>query len=272
MAKIIPYPKVEKIDEEIKVLTEKLAALMLKRDSLLGHEKRELEAKYMAAIGIYELELFHLKIEALRLKRKLELIRQAENRGDIPDMVKIEEALDLEMQAYLDELERMKTSLENSLDWMSNRKPLTEDDSAELRKLYLKLVKRLHPDLNPNLTEEEKNLFNNVIEAYQNGDLMAMKMIEALVAVGHPEDEKEDELDFKVKKKQQLIVMCKRLEEGIESILQSFPFTQRDFLKNSILINKRKNELTDLIDQFENRIEEYKIAVAKAEEKYFEQK
>lgn len=65
-----------------------------------------------------------------------------------------------------------------------SRSPLwmTAAESNELKKLYLAIVKALHPDLRPNLSDDRMQLFYNAVEAYKNGDLNGLRIIEALVS------------------------------------------------------------------------------------------
>ena len=52
----------------------------------------------------------------------------------------------------------------------------------ELKKLYHRIVKALHPDLNPNLTQAQLNLFNNAVNAYESGDLNTLSIISVMVS------------------------------------------------------------------------------------------
>ena len=57
---------------------------------------------------------------------------------------------------------------------------LSPERSAELRKLYRKLAKELHPDVNQNLTEQQKNLWHAVRRAYESGDLESMRALSVM--------------------------------------------------------------------------------------------
>lgn len=62
------------------------------------------------------------------------------------------------------------------------------EEEKELKQLYRQLVKRLHPDLNLNLTENELRLFYQTIDAYKNGDMNMLKLIASLVDSGEELD------------------------------------------------------------------------------------
>lgn len=46
---------------------------------------------------------------------------------------------------------------------------LSEEDIILLKKLYRKIVRILHTDLNPDISDREKELFYNAIESYRLG-------------------------------------------------------------------------------------------------------
>ncbi len=49
--------------------------------------------------------------------------------------------------------------------------------AEELKSLYRKIVKRLHPDVCPDPTEREKDLLNKANAAYASGDLKTIRRI-----------------------------------------------------------------------------------------------
>ena len=58
---------------------------------------------------------------------------------------------------------------------------LTDAETRELKKLYRSVVKRLHPDVNPDVSEAQLQLLNSAIAAYKNSDLAALRIIAAMV-------------------------------------------------------------------------------------------
>ena len=57
-------------------------------------------------------------------------------------------------------------------DTKSKEKPL-----PSAKELYRKIVKKLHPDMNPDVTEHELELFHRATKAYEEGDIMTLQAI-----------------------------------------------------------------------------------------------
>ena len=66
----------------------------------------------------------------------------------------------------------------------SKADPLSEEESRELKILYRKVIKALHPDMNPEITDAQARLFDQAVSAYKNGDLPAMRLIDEMVGGG----------------------------------------------------------------------------------------
>lgn len=63
--------------------------------------------------------------------------------------------------------------------------PLTQQELANLKikETYRMLARKLHPDANPDLTSEEKRLWNQVQAAYEERDLQQLELLLALASV-----------------------------------------------------------------------------------------
>ena len=134
------------------------------------------------------------------------------------------------------------------------------DREAELKAIYRRLIRRLHPDINPNVTEKEKELFNRVVQAYDAKDLEALKEIELLL---DEEQSLEDLLSGKgdagsllkalQAEKERLLSQIRKLQEEIAGIQNSFPYNRREFLNNPAAVEaarkKAEEELADLEEQ-----------------------
>ena len=155
---IIPFPDFQKLKEEIEKLRTELSMLVLERDELRFVICKNIEMEYMLKIGGLEYQAYEAECTFLRLKRKVELIQAKKNRQEKVILSVIEDALDhefLEYQKRLDEqMDKMNDALERS-----KAEPLSEEESRELKILYRKVVKALHPDMNPEITDAQARLF-----------------------------------------------------------------------------------------------------------------
>ena len=116
-----------------------------------------------------------------------------------------------------------------------------------LKRLYRKIVKRLHPDVNPNLTEREKELFNEATAAYQAGDLEKMQAIwEELESGTDPEERFEDTPEDLDKLREMLAKLKARVRElssEISHIRSEYPYTMKEFLEDEEAVEAKRSEL-----------------------------
>lgn len=177
---MIVFPKFEKLLEEVKRLRTEFSMLLLERDELLYVVCKNIETAYMLTLGSLEYKAFEIECEMLRLYRKIELIQMRINRQEKIDLTAIEQILDDEFVSYqqkLDEqINKMNTALEHN-----RGEILTEEETKELKKLYRMVMKALHPDLNPDASPAQIQLFHNAVKAYESGDIAALRIISEMI-------------------------------------------------------------------------------------------
>ena len=215
----------------------------------------------MLALGSLEYKLFETQCKMLRLKRKVELIQAKLNQQEKPDISEIEEQLDEEFAEYQDLLEIQIEAMNEALD-RSKGEILSDEDEKELKDLYRKIVKALHPDLNPDLSEAEIDLFMNAVEAYKNADLNAIRIIAEMVDDGEFPDESDNALVYLTKERDRLQALIEHIEEEICITKDCFPYNMRDIVKDSAKIEEMKQEFKHLQKLYEEEIELYKAKIA----------
>lgn len=176
---LLPDPRVAEAREQVKLLAGELARLLAERDELRRVVGPNLEADHRARIGEHLLENLRLECQAARLKRELELVQAALNRGEAPDYVDILRTLDDEFAAWLERLRAETTALLAARARLGSLRPAAE--SREFRQLYRQLVRRLHPDVNPAQPEAARHLWARVQEAHANGDLDELRALALLL-------------------------------------------------------------------------------------------
>ena len=119
--------------------------------------------------------------------------------------------------------------------------------AEELKSLYRKIVKRLHPDVHPDPTPREKDLLNQAHEAYKIGDLEKMRWIwEEIIGMDPPEDRFEDSEKGRKQLRKLLKALktrCSLLESEIQRIRSEFPYTMKSFLEDDVAVEERQCEL-----------------------------
>lgn len=121
------------------------------------------------------------------------------------------------------------------------------------KEMFRKIVKKLHPDMNPDITEREKELFTKAVKAYQDGNLVILQEIYDEV-FGDGSDtpaDKEMSYDELVELRDKLKKRIEEVKEEIEDIKGSFPYICKSFLDNEDAVAAKQKELEDLIHRYE---------------------
>lgn len=207
-------------------LLEELPKAEEEREHLVGHTLPMLNARYLQLVGSAHLALLQLRLEAFELKRKSEMIRSAVNRGE-PVMIEvIETLLQAEMKAERDKIEAEAKRIQAAQAFFG-MPALSDKDGAELKALYYELARMLHPDMHPEQTPEQSELWLQVSEAYRNGDLERLRVLQILAVENSasvlPVDSTTlEELKNKVQRLEQAL---KRTLEHIALIKDAFPYS-----------------------------------------------
>ncbi|MCB1144631.1 MAG: hypothetical protein KDK54_20415 [Leptospiraceae bacterium] len=254
MTEIQISPEYKKIKDRLDHLIKEFSILQEEEGYLLHHEKPVLIIKYNLEIGKYVLEFLTKNLEILKLKRKIELIQAYINQNIDVDMNHIEETLQTEYKTWMEQI----TSLDEDI--QSAKKVSLVDIDLNLTKnvkdLYRKLVRRLHPDLNENLSERERLLWNRLSLAYENFDLEEMKTIEMLLD-SMEEVQETSGLDELKKKVETIWDKLLKMENSLEKIKQSFPFSMKDNIMNPDWVRGEVEGYRSKIDEIEKIYPEY---------------
>ena len=119
----------------------------------------------------------------------------------------------------------------------------------KLKALYRRIVKRLHPDVHPNSTPREKELFNMAQDAMKRGDLDLMERIyEELLGMDAPEERFADTpegIESLREFIEKLRARVHSLQQEIRGIRSVFPYTMKSFLEDEEAVRERRQELLD---------------------------
>lgn len=255
MSNIIKFIDNDSLDKEIDKLRIEISMKILERDTILFSENKNIEASYMSKFGEREIKLFDAEMKYLRIKRKLALIILARNHNQSINLLKIEKILDNEFDDYNREKDELLDKLSNSIKYLQGSF-LSEDENKKIKKIYREIVKKLHPDLHPNLTQAEKNLFFTAVQSYENGSITMLEAI--LGSIGS------DEKDFKQTKyaeKQHLEKVLIKIQKEIDEIKENYPYTLKEILTNDKKRTEHRKKLDEELHFFEEGIAKYKIEI-----------
>ena len=259
---ILPFPDFDNLKASVEKLRTELSMLVLERDELLYVECKNIEMAYMLAIGGLEYKAYEIECAIRRLKRKAELIQMKKNRQEKVVLSKIEELLDREFAEYQaklnEQVDKMNAALERS-----HGELLSEEETRELKKLYRVIVKSLHPDLHPDLSEAKLQLFHNAVAAYEKGDISGLRIISAMVTASVLTEEKPDAISQLREEKERLFKLIKSVKDRILEIKSKYPYTMKSLVQSPEKIEVRKAELEVSMKQLKEMLAVY---TAKIEE------
>jgi len=252
--------------DEHKELTTRLEQLRLeflelftRHKDMVENESAILTSLYLQKLGHLQLELLQKQTEAARLKMKMNLIQAAINRDEQPNLHAIENLINKQMQDYYAQIEAQAAALNEAREVLSHLIP--EEEAAKLKEVFRVLCKKLHPDLNPNQTEEEKDLFVRVKSAYDLNQLGELQKI--LLYFENSKKEKLPLVSVDEKRKQirHLEENIAGLKSKIEQLKQSFPFTIEELIFDEEYILQRQEETKTQIKTSEDEIVKYQTII-----------
>lgn len=235
---LIIHPEVEKLKDQ-------LSQLIFEYDYLINQICPKIERQYVLEFGLFEYELYNLELKIDKLKRKIQLIQIEINHENEVDLNKIDEILAREFEEYEKQLQAQVDEIK-SLEDIKTKK-LSDEEFKKLKKLYKLLIKKLHPDLNPNQTFLEYNLFLSTVKHFENGDLKGLESISAIL----PEKGAEEisEID-------DLKNLIGEYEKRICDVKKDYPYNKKELLDDKDSGNEYKQMLIELIDDRKQKIKE----------------
>lgn len=257
---VIVFPDFEKFKNEVERMRTELSMLLLERDELQFVICKNIETEYMLKLGSIEYRAYEAQCLSLRLKRKIELIQAKKNRQEKVIISAIEETLDTEFAEYQKQLDEQINKMNDALK-RSKAEVLTDEENKELKKLYRKIVKALHPDINPDVSETQVNLFDNAVQAYKNGDLNTLRIIGEMVGNIHLPEQHKDALTQLNEEKERLQHLLKAIRDSIEQIKSEYPYTMKEIIEDEEQTEQKKKELENILSQYNELISIYKAKI-----------
>ena len=256
-------PRKQQLKDEYERLQQEYSELVAKRDDLLQHEGPLLEALYMTTIGQLLYEELCLQQDIALLKYERDLLQAYENRGEEPDFKEILEKVEETAKTFNENLkkeeEKRKKAKAYYEEHQEEQGKQKEAERIELKAIYKRLVHRLHPDLHPEQTEWERELFLKVQEAYEKQDLNALRQLEEELNSGISSEEMDNETveewEERIQKLKDLIFAIK---EEITRIENGFPFTYRTNLYDQEWVSATQEEIRvriELLQKEKERLE-----------------
>ena len=226
--------------------------LLLKRDDV---KKKAFQygMEYNRTFGELILKVFEKKVEGIRKKKTLEYCQTFKNHGKKVDMAGLQTYLERQLAEYE---KRLKDMVEEN-EAAKSTGTVTEAELLQIKRIYRRMVKKIHPDINPltNTNEELKGLWQRLVIAYECNELKELKETEVLINALMAK------LDLGVMEIEipDIEVKIAELEEEIERIMNTDPYQYRYLLEDEAAVAEKKKALEEELKEYEeysNRLEE----------------
>lgn len=220
----------------------------------------QVQQRFIELFGDLRLEMLKVEIEIAKIKKEMEYLVRKKNRNESYDLEEMDDFVNQALEGMKAQYERMKEEQTQ----LKNKKMLSQEEVKEVKKLYRRLVKLVHPDLNPHQTKEQKELWHQLQEAYRNNDLVWLRELNVLIVFktkGHEEVEIED-LEDKIEVMREEIALLKEEdlyqmrelvfdEEWIEAYKEQYERERSDF---EVYLRSLQKEKEKLIGSFVCRL------------------
>lgn len=278
------------------VIAAKYALLVAleKRDHLVYIEEAELKEEYMQKIGMYEEQVLKLELEVSLQEKKKQMIQAAINRREPINLDAIEKQLEEERSNQLKRLNETYKAGEHE------KERLTAEEKEELQNLYKEIVRVFHPQVNNEMTDMQKSLYQKALEAYKRQNLEELRLIydmlfsedtEGLIETSEivSEDTETEEIKeiakelmedyslaaelypcFEMMEEDAVLHSAKTKYEDmqaavvaeIEGILNRFPFIAKETLRDGVKLKTYLDSLSGRMNSAKDRVDELKAEIA----------
>lgn len=237
------HPTTARLIHRMEELKRESANLFYKRDEMLTYEYPRLCSLYLTEIGQLKYEEFSLQTDVKVLSLRLSLIQSYINRNQAPDYDAIEERIRIEKDNYKRLLNEKMEDIKAAREYLAA--PLmTPEESRELRAIYMLLVKKLHPDINPGQPERHKELFLKVVAAYKTQDLATLRQILLMIDTDSVENLPAETLQDQIEKLEKTV---EGIRERITELESQFPFDLRDKIYDKDWVAEQQNLIKESI-------------------------
>ena len=218
-------------------------ALLMKKEQLLK-DAASRRIVYLQHFGDLMSEILESKIECIRLKKMIAYCTKCINTGASVDVNAMTEEIDAEMQAYYVELKSMVEEKENA----KTSKTADEYEVRMTKKIFRRIAKRLHPDINVKTGETPVllDLWDKVMEAYNAYDVEALEELEVVlnhVMTGLGEEGFAPDIENIEEK-------INKMEKRIHQIVTTLPYTYGELLNNPRAMEEKKAELQKELEEY----------------------
>lgn len=256
-------PENKELRARYEMLKREFSELFSLKNEMISHDLPYLTSLYLELIGRKLYEVYCLSLELSILKQRMTLLQAYVNRNEVPDVKAVDKKINVQFAEYQKRIEEEAKKLAAARDYLLKGSLLSEEETKELRTIYFMIVKRLHPDVNPNLNEEDKELFIKAQAAYEMLDLDSLRLILISLDLDNPPPVEAYKLEEMVEK---LTENVRELQSQIDKLNLEFPFILKEKLINEEWVKSELESAQKEIEAYKIEIEKYKKYVILLEE------
>lgn len=256
-------PENKELRARYEMLKREFSELFSLKNEMISHDLPYLTSLYLELIGRKLYEVYCLSLELSILKQRMTLLQAYVNRNEVPDVKAVDKKINVQFAEYQNRIEEEAKKLAAARDYLLKGSLLSEEETKELRTIYFMIVKRLHPDVNPNLNEEDKELFIKAQAAYEMLDLDSLRLILLSLDLDNPPPVEAYKLEEMVEK---LTENVRELQSQIDKLNLEFPFILKGKLINEEWVKSELESAQKEIEAYKIEIEKYKKYVILLEE------
>lgn len=250
---IILHPEFLKTINSINELKESIADLLEEKDYLTYYTCRNIEVDYMLKVGFLESKLLELEVKIEKAKKRIKLIESYINEDKPINNEEIENKLSENFSEIESELNEMKKMVNFAFEYCNTDKyEISEDDIKEIRDVYRDVLRKLHPDINPNITPDERRILFQATQYYEERNLKFLRSLKSLCIREKTLEEtvEIDELEKLQERKKRYEKIRRNIVRSITCMKNIFPYNQIEFLKDENEVRKKKDEINQEIESF----------------------
>ncbi len=133
------------------------------------------QTSYLIKVGALRVEALQTQVDVMRTRRRIALLRSYLERGERVHVAALNHRIEREFREWDERLRHEVSQIEEAKARFSSLAPSEDED--EIRSLYRLLARKLHPEINPDQSDEAKSLWPAVQTAYEWGDVFQLKSL-----------------------------------------------------------------------------------------------
>jgi|GEM_PF-2213061 len=256
----------ENIYDDYRAQRKLLMEALVERDYMEIYQSNLLKNDFILKLGEPRYELHKLELTIARTKLKLEMMQTCVQFQIPIDSQHIDRTLEKEFEKHTNMLRLMKKEIDNVHNMNVDNTEL-EKKAQELKKIYISIAERIHPDLTVNPDKKIKRMWKAAKSAYEAQDAEKLKKLQHKVMLEYKdgvetpealEEKSKTDIEKVIKK---LKLKTKAVLSEIENMKKQFPFTEAEFLKDQEAIERFRRDISldikiakEFLDKLEKQI------------------